>query len=120
MRSRQEAFTVEGLTQASNVIPVVKRSELASGTVTKSLAPSNESADPNLPAADHVAPETEPLFAWPETSATVPPLPSLKPNANTRPVGMLLETVTVTDAEVAVFPPVSRATAVRACVPLDV
>ena len=57
---RPPATSADGRTHASSVIPVVRSSELASGTVTQSLTPSKLNADPNRPAALHTAPETEP------------------------------------------------------------
>src|SRR2546421_3908854 len=61
------------LTHASTVIPVVRSSSGASGTVITLLVPLNEYAPPYLPAEIHVAPETVPALPLPETSATVVP-----------------------------------------------
>ena len=59
------AAQAAGYTQASSVIPVVRSSEAASGTVTQSLTPSNESAPPCRPLAVHVAPEIVPVLPVP-------------------------------------------------------
>src|SRR5438874_1928430 len=65
-----------GLTQASNVIPVVSSSEAASGMFTQPLAV-NDSAAPVCPAVDHAAPFTRaPLLPEPEVSVVTVPLPS--------------------------------------------
>ncbi len=58
---------------------------MASGTVTESLTPSNESALPACPAT-RVAPETVPLLPVPDPSVAAAPLASSKPQAPTRPV----------------------------------
>src|SRR5262249_49121967 len=88
-----------------------------SGMSTRALVPLKDRAPPYLPAVVQVAPLMVPLFPEPELSVTVVPLPSLKPRARTRPLGAALETVTVTVAEVVVFPLVSRARALRTWVP---
>src|ERR1700744_2984454 len=85
MTSRQLAFTVDGLTHASSVIPLESCSEAELGIVTTELVPLNDSASPNLPAVDHVALLMVPLFPLPEASVTVVPEPSLNPYAATRP-----------------------------------
>src|SRR5688572_24160439 len=74
----------DGRTQAINVTRVTS-SAAASGTVTQSLTPSNDSAPPFLPAAACVAPEMVPVKLLPEASAVVVPLVSLKPYAATSP-----------------------------------
>src|SRR5215831_151343 len=113
---RQTEPSALGCTHASSVIPVVRSSEFESGTVTLSLTPSNERALPCLPPALQTAPETVPLFAEPEASATVDPVPSSKLYAATSPDGggggALLSTVTLTGLEAVVSPAVSVATAV--------
>src|SRR5438445_7334888 len=53
-----------GFTHASTVMPVVRRSEGASATVTHAVVPLNESAPPNLPVAVLVALEIVPVFPW--------------------------------------------------------
>src|SRR5262245_29705874 len=107
-----------GLTQASNVMPVVRSSELLSATVTQLLVPLKDRAPPNLPADVHVALERVPLLLLPELSAAAVPVPSLKPRASTRPFGAALDTVTVTPPEVDWLPAASRARAVIVCAPL--
>ena len=82
--------SADGRTHASSVIPVVRSSELASGTVTQSFTPSKLNADPNRPAALHTAPETEPTFPFPDESATLEPEPASNPYAATRPAGAVL------------------------------
>ncbi len=68
-----------GLTQASSVIPVLRSSELLSGTVTEAFVPLKFRAVPNLPPVAHVVPEVVPLFPVPDASLTALPVPSLKP-----------------------------------------
>src|SRR4051812_14211414 len=85
MTTERQPLKVVGLTHASIVMPVVRSSEFASATVTQSLVPLNESAEPNLPPAFHVAPETVPVLLLPDASVTVVPLPSSKLYAATRP-----------------------------------
>ncbi len=57
----------------------VRSSELASGTVTQSFTPSNESALPNLPVAVRVAPEIVPVLPVPDSSTVLAPEASSKP-----------------------------------------
>jgi hypothetical protein len=76
--SRQTPLTTEGFTHASSVIPLVSRSEGASGIVTFALEPLKLSAFPNLPCVDQVALPIAPAFPLPEASATLVPEPSLK------------------------------------------
>ena len=64
---------------ASTVIPDVKSSDEAAGTVTQSFTPSKLSADPNRPDAFHAAPETEPTFPFPDESAALEPEPASNP-----------------------------------------
>jgi len=87
MTSRQLPFTVDGSTQASNVIAVAKCNDAESGTFTRALDPLNCNAFPNFPAATHVAPETDPVFPFPDASATDDPDPSSNPYAATNPDG---------------------------------
>ena len=108
--------SAEGRTHASSVIPVVKSSEFASGTVTQSLTPSKLNAEPNRPAPLHTGPEIEPTFPFPEESAALEPDPASNPYAATRPTPnggpVELLTVTVIAVEVVVWEALSRATAV--------
>ena len=100
----------------------MRRSDALSGIETKLLEPLNESALPKRPVVIRVAPVIVPLLPVPERSVTVAPDGSSKPYAATSPGpgggGGALETVTLTAAEVVVFPAASRATAVNECVPL--
>src|SRR5687767_5322499 len=64
-------------------MPVVRSSDAASATLTTSLAPSNDSALPNLPAAFHVAPAIVPCLPRPDESPSGAPLPSSNPYAAT-------------------------------------
>ena len=57
------------------------------GIVTLLLVPLNESASPNLPAVDQVAPEIVPVLPFPDASETVVPEPSSNPYAATSPEG---------------------------------
>src|SRR4051812_305507 len=94
----------------------VRSSELLSGTLTRSLTPSNDSAPPNLPAVVQTAPEIVPGLLLPDRSATVVPPPASKLYAAARPVGgggATLLPVTVPPADVAAFPELSVATAVN-------
>src|SRR6185312_6751600 len=119
MTVRQPPFAV-GRTHASSVMPDVRSSELESGMLTLLDVPLNERAEPNLPAADHVAFTSVPLLADPDLSAAVVPAPSSKLYAATRPAGggaPPLLTVTFTAVEVVVLPVGSRLMAVIACVP---
>ncbi len=116
----QSAPAPLGRTQAESVIPFVRSRSFASATVTQSSIPSNESAPPFLPAADHSGPEIVPVWPLPVASASVVPEPALKPYAATSPAGgggALLSTVTVTAAEVVWLPAASPATARRRCCP---
>src|SRR3954447_19041636 len=81
------APSADGFTQASSVIPVVRSSELESGTVTRVLVPLKDSAPPECPPIDHVPAAIVPLFPVPERSASAVPEPALKLYAATRPVG---------------------------------
>src|SRR5258708_26510317 len=85
MTSRQLESTVEGLTHASSVIPLVRCSDAASGIVTSALVPLNCNALPYLPDVDHVAFVIVPLFPFPDASVTVVPDPSSNPYAATKP-----------------------------------
>src|SRR5690349_9683101 len=86
MTSRQLLVTTDGLTQASSVMAVVRCSDAASGMSTRALLPLKDRALPNLPAVLQVAPPTSvPVLPLPDRSATVVPVPSLKPYAATRP-----------------------------------
>src|SRR5581483_6543886 len=85
MTSLHAAVTVDGLTQASRVIAVVRCREAVSGTVTSEFEPLNTRALPYLPEAVHVVLVVLPLLPVPEESATVAPVPSLKEYAATNP-----------------------------------
>ena len=53
---------------------------------TRAFVPLNESAPPYFPAGAQVAFETVPPLPLPDASATVVPVPSLKPYAATSPL----------------------------------
>src|SRR4051794_32251940 len=107
-------LSADGRTQASSVIPELRRSVESSGTVTMPVAPSSVSAWPKRPLAVRAAPPTIVPLRWPSASTAVVPDASSKPYAATRPV---LCTSTATDADVLALPDASRATAVRVCGP---
>jgi hypothetical protein len=67
---------VVGSTQASNVIPLVRCNEAASGIVTRELEPLKLNADPYFPPVLQVAFATVPLFPFPDPSVSVDPDPS--------------------------------------------
>src|SRR5947209_1137505 len=115
----QSVLAAAGRTQASTVIPVVRWRSVLSATVTQALVPLNARASPYFPAVDHVAFESVPVRPFPVASAVVTPEPSSNPYAATRPGTATLLTVTVTDADVVVFPAPSRARAVRTWVPFE-
>src|SRR5678816_1596967 len=73
MTSRHAALTVEGLTQASNVIAFVRCSDGASGLVTFADVPLNWSAIPYFAFVVRVALTIVPVRPLPERSVTVPP-----------------------------------------------
>ena len=73
-----QAATVAGLTQADSVIPVVRRNDAASRTVTQLEEPSNDRALPYLPFAQRVLLPVPVLFR-PEESLTLVPAPSFMP-----------------------------------------
>src|ERR1043165_4616020 len=83
MTSRHTLVTVDALTHASRVIPVVRCNEAVSLIFTVAFVPLNESALPYLPAVVQVALTTVPVFPLPEASATVLPVPSVKAYAAT-------------------------------------
>src|SRR4051812_17886584 len=104
---------LDGRTQASSVMPSVRSRSAAPATVTHALVPLNDSAEPNLPAAVHVALLIVPGWALPRASTAVVPEPSLKPHAATRPFPLTtFSTSTPTGADVVRLPNRSRATAV--------
>jgi hypothetical protein len=78
MTSRHTFVTLDGFTQASSVIAVVRRSQDVSGMVTSAFVPLKTNPFPNLPAVVHCAALIVPVLLWPEASVTVVPLPSLK------------------------------------------
>src|SRR5215471_15824199 len=96
---RQPA-TVDALTHASSVIPLVRSSEAASGIVTRLELPLNCSAPPYLPAVDHVAFWTVPSLLLPDESAAFVPLPSSNEYCATSPLAAAVELET--------FAPTSR------------
>ena len=110
-----------GRTQASSVIAFVRSSELASGTETRSLTPSNVIAPPNLAVAvvRTAPPAIVPVLPRPEASVAVVPVASSKPYAATGApgAGPVFETVTLTVVAVFVLPAASRATALSVCGP---
>src|SRR4051794_10893729 len=65
-------------------MPLDRSSVALSATDTASLTPSNDSAEPNLPAVLCVAPEIVPLLPLPLLSPVAVPVVSLKPQAPTR------------------------------------
>jgi hypothetical protein len=79
--------------------------------VTRALVPLNANPLPYLPEAVHVAPLIVPVFPFPEASATVAPVPSLKEYAATSPVeGGAFEVVALATLEYALrFPAASVA-----------
>src|SRR3954452_3924094 len=83
--TERESVVSDGLTQASSVMPLTRSRLAASLTVTTSLMPSNDSAFPDLPAVERVAPDTVPVLPLPLESAATVPLASLKPHAPTSP-----------------------------------
>src|SRR5262249_49810063 len=103
MSTLVKLLTELGLTQASIVMAFVRSSVFASLTVTQSLTPLNERALPYLPEVVQVAPEMAPLFALPDESVALGPLPALKLHAPTSPVVEVAAsfTGTVTPADAA-------------------
>src|SRR3954449_13171308 len=85
MRTVRNPADEVGRTHASRVIPVVKSSELESGTTTTLPIPLNDSALPNLHEVFQVAPVIEPALPLPDRSASVVPAPSSEPSGATRP-----------------------------------
>ena len=65
-----------GLIHADNVIADDNPSDADAGTCTKLLDPLNDIAPPYRPCVDHDAPCTEPVFPFPDTSATDDPDPA--------------------------------------------
>ena len=118
-RTVSQLATEFGETHASSVIAVVRSSEFASGTLTKSFVPSNVSAPPNRPCALRAAPEIVPSLLAVDASSAVVPLASSKPHAPTSPFGSTagLDTVTVIVVAVVRLPASSRAIAVSECAP---
>src|SRR4026208_2101784 len=53
---RHPVWLAVGLTHASNVAPVVRSSDDASGTETRPVDPLNDNAPPKRPAVDHDTP----------------------------------------------------------------
>src|SRR5262245_2947514 len=91
MTSRQLPSPGFRFTHASNVIPVVKCSDGASGITTRALEPLKISAPPRTPAVVHEALKTVPTLPFPDASETAVPVPSSNEYDATRPVrGTLL------------------------------
>src|SRR3954447_8399931 len=112
MTARQSDPRAVGCIHASRVMPVVRSRLFASATVTQSLVPLKLSAPPNLPAAVWVAPVIVPGLFWPEESAAVGPVVSLKPHAPTRlaePAGLTVRVTAIVLGE-PVAPPVVAVT----------
>jgi len=77
---------LDGFTQASRVMPVVRSSELESGILTRSLTPSKRSAFPYLPVVTQTGPFVNvPAFEFPDESERVVPDPSSNPYSATKP-----------------------------------
>src|SRR5689334_13873323 len=81
----RQPVSVDGLTQASRVMPLVRSSELASATVTRFEVPLKDRAPPYLPPAVQLAPVTVPLLPVPDASLATVPDVSLNENAATSP-----------------------------------
>src|SRR5271166_6326893 len=103
MTSRQALVMVDGLTQASSVMPVVRWSEVASGMVRSAFVPLKTRASPYLPEVVQVALAIVPLLPLPEVSVTVVPVPSLNEYAATRP-GFVAAVVAVATSEKGLLP----------------
>src|SRR5512132_2519287 len=102
--------SVLGRTQPSSVMPVVRSSEFASGTLTYAFVPLKESAPPYFPLVDQVAFESVPELPVPDWSVAVGPEPASKPKAATRPGRGPLGTTAIASLDDAlVFPLVSSA-----------
>jgi hypothetical protein len=84
---RQLEPSALGSAQASSVIPLDKRNEAESATVTRLELPLNESAAPYLPPLTQLVFASVPVFPLPELSATLAPAPSLNEYAATNPPG---------------------------------
>src|SRR5258705_10640068 len=87
MMVRQPLCVAVGKTHAESVMAVVTLSEAELLTTTRLLVPLKLSALPYRPSVDHVAPEMVPVLLLSDASATVVPVPSLKPQAATGPEG---------------------------------
>src|SRR5262245_38172335 len=85
MMTECQSVRLDGLTQASRVIPMVRSSTAASATVTRLDVPLNEIAFPNLPAAANDAFESVPVLLLPVESRVEVPVPSSKPYAASTP-----------------------------------
>src|SRR6187431_888027 len=96
---RQLVPSALGLTQASSVIPLVRSSELESGTLTIALVPLKESAPPYLPLVLQAALAIVPLLLLPERSGRLGPEPWSKEYAATSPTGGALLTVALASFE---------------------
>src|SRR5437667_9268619 len=109
---------VDGFSQPSSVMPVVRSSVFESGTVTHEFVPLKDSALLNLPPVTQVVLETVPVLPLPDWSAVVVLVPSSKAQPPTRPADAVFCTVTDTVGAPAVLLAASRATAVSVCGPL--
>src|SRR5262245_12851802 len=96
---RQELPSALGLTQASSVIPLVRSSELESGTLTIALVPLKLKAPPYLPLVLQVAFAIVPLFELPDRSGRLEPEPWSKEYAATSPSGGAVLTVALASFE---------------------
>src|SRR5476649_1230461 len=67
-----------GFTQASTVKPVVRSSDVESGTETQLELPLNVSAPPNRPDVDQAVFSVDPVLFCPDASPTVVPPPASK------------------------------------------
>src|SRR4026208_2037253 len=84
---RQLVPSALGLTPASSVIPLVRASELESGTFTIALVPLKLKAEPYLPPVLQLALAMVPLLPLPGRSGRLVPEPWSKEYAATSPTG---------------------------------
>ena len=76
-----------GSIHADNVIADDNPNDGDDATCTKLLDPLNDIAPPYRPDVDHDAPTTDPVFPFPDTSATDEPDPASNEKPNTNPAG---------------------------------
>src|SRR4029079_589680 len=86
MIARHPDCDTAGLIHADNVIADDKPSD-ADATACTLLDPLNDIAPPYRPCAAHAAPCTEPVFPFPDRSATDDPDPASNEYPNTNPAG---------------------------------